>query len=67
MAFEPCNDNHAITEVVFAIVGLGGFTYDDRSRVKAAHSKWEALLPSLQEEGALNIAVAAPGAFNRCD
>ena len=44
------------------MVGLGKFTSDDRSSVKAAHSKWEALLPSLQEEGILNIAVAAPGA-----
>ena len=58
MAFEPCNENHAITEVVFGVVGLGGFTYDDRSSVKASHSKWKELLPGLQEEGVLNIAVA---------
>ena len=63
LAFEPCNENHAITEAVFAVVGLQGFTPDDRSSVKAAHSKkWQALLPSLQEEGVLNIAVAAPDA-----
>lgn len=41
VAFEPCNENHAITEVVFAVVGLQGFTPDDRSSVKAAHSKWQ--------------------------
>ena len=58
VAFEPCNENHAITEVVFAVVGLQGFTPDDRSNVKAAHSKWKPLLPSLQEEAF--IAVAAP-------
>ena len=62
LAFEPCNENHAITEVVFAVVGLQGFTPDDRRSIKAAHSKWQALLPSLQEEGVLNIAVAAPDA-----
>ena len=62
MAFEPCNENHAITEAVFAVVGLQGFTPDDRDSAKAAHSKWQGLLPSLQEEGVLNIAVAAPGA-----
>ena len=62
MAFEPCNENHAITEVVFGVVGLQGFTSDDRSSVKAAHSKWRGLLPSLQEEGVLNIAVATPDA-----
>ncbi len=62
MAFEPCNETHAITEVVLAVVGRDGFTYDDRSSVRAAHSKWQALLPGLQEEGAFNIAVAAPGA-----
>ena len=62
LAFEPCNEDHAIMEAVFAVVGLGQFTYDDRSSVKAAHSKWEALLPRLQEGGVLNIAVAAPGA-----
>ena len=61
MSFEPCNENHAITEVVFAVVGLSGFTYDDRSRVKAAHPEWKALLPG-QEEPVFNIAVAAPGA-----
>lgn len=62
MAFEPCNENHAITEAVFAVVGLQGFTPDDRDSIKAAHAKWQGLLPSLQEEGMLNIAVAAPGA-----
>ena len=62
LAFEPCNENHAIVEAVFAVVGLQGFTPDDRSSVKAAHSKWQGLLPSLQEEGVLNIAVAAPDA-----
>ena len=62
MAFEPCNENHAIAEVVFGVVGLSEFTNDDRSSVKAAHSKWQPLLPRLQEEGVLNIAVAAPGA-----
>ena len=62
MAFEPFNESHAITEAVFAVVGLRQFTSDDRSSVKAAHSKWEALLPRLQEEGVLNIAFAAPGA-----
>ena len=62
LAFEPCNENDAITEVVFAVVGLQGFTPDDRNSVKTAHSKWQALLPSLQEEGVLNIAVAAPDA-----
>ena len=62
MAFEPFNENHAITEAVFAVVGLGQFTSDDRSSVKAAHREWEALLPRLEEGGVLNIAVAAPGA-----
>ena len=62
LAFEPCNENHAITEVVFAVVGLQGFTPDDRSSIKAAHSKWQGLLPSLQEGGVLNIAVAPPDA-----
>ena len=61
LAFEPCNENHAVTEVVFAVVGLQGFTTDDRSSVKAAHPKWQGLLPSLQEEGVF-IAVAAPDA-----
>ena len=62
VAFEPCNENHAITEVVFAVVGLQGFTPDDRSSVKAAHSKWQGLLPSLGEGGVLNISVGAPDA-----
>lgn len=61
MAFEPCNDNHAITEVVFAVVGLVQFTSDDRSSVRGAHSRWEALLPRLQEQGVFNIAFAGPG------
>lgn len=43
MASLPCNEDHAITEAVFAVVGLGQFTPDDRSSVKAAHPKWEAL------------------------
>ena len=60
MAFEPCNENNAITEVVFAVVGLQDFTPDDRSSVKAAYSKWKPLLPSLQEGRVLNIAVASP-------
>lgn len=62
MPFEPCNENHSITEVVFAVVGVDQFTADDRSRVKAARSKWEGLLPRLQEEGVVNIAFAGPGA-----
>ena len=62
MAFEPCNEDHAITEAVFAVVSSGQFTSDDRSSVKAAHPKWDALLPRLQEGGVLNIAVAAPDA-----
>ena len=48
-------------EVVFAVIGLQGFTPDDRSSVKAAHSKWQGLLPSLQEDGVF-IAVAEPDA-----
>ena len=62
MAFEPFNESHAITEAVFAVLGLKQFTSDDRSSVKAAHPKWEAFLPRLEEEGVRNIAVAAPGA-----
>ena len=62
LAFEPCNESHAITETVFAVVGLDQFTADDRNSVRAAHSKWEALLPRLQEEGVVNIAFAGPGA-----
>ena len=62
MAFEPCNENHAISEAVFGVVGVNPFTADDRSSVRAAHANWEALLPRLQEEGVVNIAFAGPGA-----
>lgn len=62
MAFEPSNEHHAITEAVFAVVGLDPFTADDRSSVKAAHSRWDVLLPRLQEEGVVNIAFSGPEA-----
>ena len=60
MPFEPINDRHAITEVDFGLLITPKLTWDDRTKIRDAHSTWSALLPGIKEDSAMAVAMLDP-------
>lgn len=55
MPFRPVNERHAITEVAFAVSVSRTVDWDDRNRLRAAHSRWSALLPKIKDDPGLAV------------
>lgn len=57
LKFEPINEHHAISKVVFVLHISPSITIDEINEVKNAHEFWRDLLPAINEPKVISIAI----------